>query len=255
MQLQDCVAIVTGSASGIGRATAVALARAGAQGVVLADRRPVDETAEAVRAAGAEALAVPTDVSDLGSLRALFERCERHFGRLDVLHNNAGMGEGAKAWPEPSAERCAEIVSVNLGGVVLGTRLALGPMQRSGGGVVVNTASGAAFLPLPAQAVYAATKAGVVHFTRSCAPLADSHGVRVNCVCPGLVDTPMVLETGDGSIADWLRPVADAVTLLRPDEIADAVLALVRDDSKVAEVVSVENRPAEGPVPAAGGQA
>ncbi len=244
MEIRDRVAVVTGCATGIGRATAVGLARAGARAVVLADRKDVGDTAEAVVHAGAEALSVPTDVSDLGSLRDLFARTEAAFGRLDILHNNAGMGEGADIWPAVPSERCAAIVAVNLTGVILGTQLALEPMKRSGGGVVVNTSSGGAFVPLPPQAVYAATKAGVVHFTRSCAPLHESHGVRVNCVCPGLVDTPMILETGGGAIADWLKPVYDGVTLLRPEEIADAVLALVRDDEKIAEVVLVENQPA-----------
>lgn len=245
MDVQDCVALVTGSASGIGRATAVALARAGARAVVLADLvgSDLDESAARVRDAGAEPLAMVTDVADLGSLRALFDATLRRFGRLDVLHNNAGMGEGASTWPDVAPERCASIVDVNLRGVILGTQLALGPMKQSGGGVVVQTASGAGLMPLPEQAVYAATKAGVIHFTRSCAPLAASHGVRVNCVCPGLVDTPMILETGDGSIAPWLRPFHDAVKLLRPEEIAAAVLELVRDDTKIAEVVSVGNAP------------
>jgi NAD(P)-dependent dehydrogenase (short-subunit alcohol dehydrogenase family) len=243
MEIQDRVAIVTGSSTGIGRATAVALASAGARAVVLADRRDAKVSAAAVTAAGAEALSVPTDVADLDSLRNLFAETERHFGRLDILHNNAGLGEGAKVWPDVEPERCSAIIDVNLRGVVLGTQLALEPMQRSGGGVVVNTSSGGAFVPLPEQAVYVATKAGVVHFTRSCARLFESHGVRVNCVCPGLVDTPMVLETGDGAIAPWLQPVADGVVMLEPEEIAAAVLELVRDDEKIAEIAIVPNEP------------
>lgn len=246
MEIADRVAIVTGAASGIGRATAVALAEAGAQGVVLADVKAMDETAAAVSKAGATALAVTTDVSDLASLRALMARTEDVFHRLDILHNNAGMGEGASEWPDVDPARCAAIVGVNLTGVVLGTQLALDLMKRSGGGVVVNTASGGAFIPLPPQAIYVATKAGVVHFTKSCTHLVESHGVRVNCVCPGLVDTPMVLETGDGQVADWLRPVHDSVTLLRPEEVARAVLDLVRDDARVGEIVMVENTPASG---------
>ncbi len=244
MELSGRVAVVTGAASGIGRATALALAAAGCRGVVLADLHSCEETASGVKAHRAEPLFVETDVGDLDSLRTLFARCEEVFGRLDVLHNNAGLGEGAGVWPEVAPERCAAIVDVNLRGVVLGTQLALEPMRRSGGGAIVHTASGAATVPLPPQAVYAATKAGVAHFTRSCAPLAESHGVRVNCVCPGLVDTPMVLETGGGQPAEWLRPFHDAVTLLRPEEVAEAVIALVRDESQVAAVVNVENAPA-----------
>ena len=244
MDLSGKVAVVTGAASGIGRATAVALAEAGARAVVLADRQDASAAAAETKAAGAEALALEADVSDIECWREIFARVEKDFGRLDVLHNNAGMGEGGAAWPDVAPERCAAIVSVNLAGVVLGTRLALAPMQRSGGGVVVQTASGAAHAPLPFQAVYAGTKAGVVHFTRSCAPLYESHGVRVCCVCPGIVDTPMILETGDGEIADWLRPIWDSVQALEPRAIADAVLELVRDDSQVGAVVDVGNEPA-----------
>jgi len=245
MEIEDRVAIVTGAATGIGRATAVALAEAGARGVVLADLADLAETAAAVSKAGAEALPVHTDVSDLASLRALFARTDEAFGALHILHNNAGLGEGEGVWPDVDPNRCAAIVGVNLTGVVLGTQLALEPMKRSGGGAVINTASGGAFIPLPPQAIYVATKAGVVHFTRSCEPLAESHGVRVGCVCPGLVDTPMVWGTGGGDrAADWLQPILDGVTLLRPEDIARVVLDFVRDDSKIAEVISVENDPA-----------
>lgn len=243
MDLRGGVAIVTGAARGIGRATAVALAKEGARAVVLVDVKvaELEESAALVKAAGAEAVASATDVTSLAALRELFADSEARFGRLDVLHNNAGIGEGPPDWPAISAERAAAICDVNLRAVVLGTQLALGPMQRSGGGVVVNTASGAAFVALPPQAVYAGTKAGVVHFTRSCAPLAESHGVRVNCVCPGLVETPMLHESGDGEVAAWLRPMYESVKLLAPEDVAAAVLDLVRDDTKAGEVVSVAN--------------
>jgi 3-oxoacyl-[acyl-carrier protein] reductase len=140
--------------------------------------------------------------------------------------------------------RIQALVSVNLTAVILGTRLALPRIRSSGGGVIVNTASMAAHSPLPPDAAYAATKAGVVLFTRSCAPLRESHGVRVNCVCPGVVETPMLYTTsGDGTIASWLSPIYDAVEPLAPDEIAAAVLALVRDDSQAGQIVDVPNRP------------
>jgi NAD(P)-dependent dehydrogenase (short-subunit alcohol dehydrogenase family) len=243
MDIQDRVAIVTGSASGIGRATAVALAEAGARAVVLADWNDAEETASLVAAAGAEALPVPTDVSDLESQRKLFAEVDRRYGVLHILHNNAAIGEGHDLWPDVPPERCAAIVDVNLRGVVLGTQLATRPMQRSGGGVVVSTSSGGGLIPVPQQAVYAATKAGVIHFTKSCVPMAESHGVRVNCVCPGLVDTPMVLETGGGKVAEWLRPMYEGVQLLQPDEIAAVVLEIIRDDAMVGEAVTVGNQP------------
>lgn len=243
MELKNRVAIVTGAARGIGRATAVALADAGARAVVLADVKEAElgEAAERVEAAGCEALPVVANVGDLASLRALFARAEDAFGRIDILHNNAGIGEGPGDWPALAPERSRDIVDVNLRGVVLGTQLALPLMKRGGGGAIVNTASGAAFVPLPPQAVYAATKAAVVHFTRSCAPLRESHGVRVNCVCPGLVETPMIHETGVDGMAEWLKPIYEAAPPIRPEEVAAAVLDLVRDDRLAGEVVKVGN--------------
>ncbi len=246
MDIEGKIAIVTGAARGIGRATAVALAEEGARAVVLADVRDTlsQETADLVRAAGAEALVLETDVSDIDALRHLFFETEKRFGGLHILHNNAGIGEGATDWPTVPTERAAAIVDVNLRGVIIGTQLALEPMRRSGGGAIVNTSSGGAFMPLPPQAVYVATKAGVVHFTRSCTPLLDSHGVRVSCVCPGVVETDMVRETGiDGQPAEWLQPFIASVEVLRPEDIAAKVIELVRDPNSAGEVVSVANTP------------
>ncbi len=245
MDIKGTVAIVTGAARGIGQATAVDLAKEGAAAVVLVDVKEAQlaDTAKRVESEGAEAVISCTDVGDLASLRRLFAEVEARFGRLDILHNNAGIGEGNAEWPNVTPERSVAIIDVNLRGVILGTQLALDLMKKSGGGAIVNTASGGAFVPLPPQAIYVATKAGVVHFTRSCEPLFASHGVRVHCVCPGLVDTDMVKETGDGQAADWLQPLATSVKLLEPEDIANAVLDFVRDDSKVAEICSVDNQP------------
>ena len=241
MDIEDKVALVTGAASGIGQATAVALAQAGAAGVAVADVRgdALAQTVSRVEQAGARALPVHADAGELDDWRALLDQVSSHFGRLDILHNNAGMGEGQAGWPDLDASRAIKIVDVNLRGTILGTQLTLPLMQRGGGGVIVATASGAGLAPLPPQAVYAATKAGIIHFTKSCAPLHESHGVRVNCVCPGLTDTPMMYEPGAGKIADWLQPVVDALPLLSPERIAEAVLELIRDESQIAQAVLV----------------
>tara|TARA_B110000444_G_C18786111_1_gene570052 strand:+ start:211 stop:954 length:744 start_codon:yes stop_codon:yes gene_type:complete len=245
LEIKGAVAIVTGAARGIGQATAMALAKAGAKAVVLVDIKETElaKTARLIESEGAEAVISYTDVGDLASLQSLFAKVETRFGRLDILHNNAGIGEGSSEWPNVTPERLINIINVNLSGVILGTQLSLDLMKKSGGGVIVNTASGGAFMPLPPQAVYVATKAGVVHFTRSCEPLFESHGVRVNCICPGLVDTEMVKETGDGIAADWLQPLVTSVKLLLPKDIANAVLDFVREDNKVAEILSINNQP------------
>jgi len=245
LEIAGKVAIVTGAARGIGRATAVALAAEGARAVVLADVRAElsEETAKLVRAADAEALVLETDVAELDALRRLFAETEERFGGLHILHNNAGIGEGATDWPDVPTERAGAIVDVNLRGVIFGTRLALEPIRRSGGGAIVHTASGAAFVPLAPQAIYAATKAGIVHFTRSCQSLEESHGVRVSCVCPGLVATDMVQETGIDGPAPWLQPIIDGVEMLSPEDIAAKVIELIRDPKSAGEVVTVGNAP------------
>lgn len=244
MEIRGRVAIVTGAAMGIGRATALALARAGARGVVLADvaEEALPDAASAVEAAGAKALPIRTDVRDAEAWEQLLDRAVSAFGGFQILHNNAGVTTGTPTWPEVSAERIERLLDVNLKGVILGTRLALPRIQAAGGGAIVQTASIAAHAPLPPEAVYCASKAGVVMFTRACAPLAESHGVRVSCVCPGVVETPMLRKTGpDGRIADYLKPIYDALVPLDPAEIAAAVLELVRDDASAGKVVDVGN--------------
>jgi len=245
VDIEGKVAIVTGAARGIGRATAVALAEAGAAAVVVADLRlaQAEETAQLVRAAGAQSLALETDIANTDSIQQLISETEGRFRALHILHNNAAIGEAAGSWPDVRLERIEGIVDINLRGLIVATKLALEPMHRAGGGAIVNIASGAAFMPLPPQAVYAATKAGVVHFTRSCVPLVESHGVRVSCVCPGLVRTEMVQETGVNGPHEWLQDVIDNVEMLEPEDIARAVLTLIGAPDSAGKIVNLENAP------------
>jgi 3-oxoacyl-[acyl-carrier protein] reductase len=245
MRIEGRVAVVTGAASGIGRATAVALARAGARGVALADldAAGLAQTGALVEGEGSRALARPTDVRSAGALAGLFEDTAAALGDLTILHSNAGVATGSPVWPELPIEQVERLVDVNLKGVVLGARLALDPMRRAGGGVIVNTASIAAHTAIPDEAVYCATKAGVEMFTRCCAPLAKSHGVRVCCVCPGLVDTPLLRDRDAGEMFEHIRPAFHALQVLAPEDIAAAVIALVEDDSAIAKVVDVPSPP------------
>lgn len=243
MQIEKRVAIVTGAASGIGRATAIALARAGAAGVALAD---VDEaglevTATAVRDAGASALPLTTDVRKAAALERLFGETAAKLGDFTILHNNAGLPTGVPTWPEMPIAKIEALVDVNLTAVILGTRLALGPMQAAGGGVIINTASIAGHTSLPPEAAYCATKAGVEMFTRCCKPLLESHRVRVACVCPGVVETPMIRQA-DGSVIEHVRPVYEALKPLDPSELASAVIDLIEDDASAGQVVDVLNQ-------------
>ena len=245
MNIAGKIALVTGAASGIGRATALALAREGAS-VAVAD---VDEaggaaTVAQITSAGGKATFIKADVSTPAGIRQMFDDVERAYGGVDIVHNNAGiMTGGAPNWPDASLEKVAAVISVNVGGVIMGTREAVARMRKRGGGAVVNTASIAALGPMPMDPVYAATKAAVVLFTQSCKMLDETEHVRVNAVLPGMVDTAIIAKTGDGTKpAKWLEPAIAATKMLQPEEIAAAVIDYVKDDSKAGDHRIVTNQ-------------
>lgn len=244
IDIKGRVVLVTGAGSGIGRASALAFARAGAAAVVVVDidGEAAEAAAASVEALGARAAALVVDVGDPGLLAGAFARAAQRFGPLDIVHNNAGIVGGQPSWPDTPAARVSAMIAVNLGGVIHGTRLAVEAM-RGRGGAVVNTSSTTALNPLPFDAVYAATKAGILHFTRSCAAMSASHGVRVNAVCPGITDTPMIAKTGDGSQpAEWLSAVLATRPVAAPEDVAAAVVALAADETKAGEYVVVEGK-------------
>lgn len=236
MELEGKVAVVTGAGSGIGRASALAFGAAGCTVVVAdIDEAGGAETVGLAHDAGAVASFARTDVTEPRSLEATFAAAEAEHGGLDILHNNAGLVCGAPLWPDITPETLLRVMNVNLGGVVLGTRLAIPAMRRRGGGAIVNTASMAAMFPMADDPIYSATKAGVTMFTRACARLAEED-IRVNAVLPGLVDTPLLPKTGDGDKwADWAYLARDHMGILEAEEVALAVLELVCDDDAVAQ--------------------
>jgi len=233
MDITAKVAVVTGAGSGIGRACARALAGLGAS-VVVAD---IDEgggrdTVAAIAETGGTADFVRVDVSRLQDLSALFVTAKERFGGLDVLCNNAGIVCGEPLWPATDPQVLATQIMVNLGAVILGTRLAVDHLGPRGGGAIVNIASLGALLPLEDEPGYSATKAGVVMFTRACAALHRTHNIRVNAVLPGLVDTPLLAKSGDGTTeAAWARQAREILPLLSPHDVASAVVDIIGDDS------------------------
>lgn len=238
MEIRGKVAIVTGAGSGIGRATALALAQEGAKVLVTdVDARGGGETVATVKGAGGEAAFCAADVSTPEGVRAMFDEVERLWGHVDIVHNNAGIMTGGNPnWPDASLEKVRLVIDVNVAGVIMGTREAVARMRKHGGGVVVNTASVAGLAPMPMDPVYAATKAAVILFTQSCGMLNETEKVRVNAVLPGMVDTPIIGKTGDGTTpAKWLEPAIATTTMLKPEDIAAAVIDYVKDDTKAGD--------------------
>jgi NAD(P)-dependent dehydrogenase (short-subunit alcohol dehydrogenase family) len=252
MDVRDKVAIVTGAGSGIGRATALRLAREGAQVVVAEIDEPTGpETAAMIAADGGEARFLKVDVGDEADIREMIAFAERVFGGLDILHNNAGVSTAFAGFEGTSSASWLRTLDINLRGVLLGTYHALPALRRQGGGAVVNTASGASLTPLPGDPVYAATKAGVLNFTRSLAYLSEEANIRVNCVCPGLVATnirqnslaPLSQAERAASEGPWqtlLRLFAGR-ELLRPEDIAEAVMRLIADGRLAGKAYLVPN--------------
>jgi 3-oxoacyl-[acyl-carrier protein] reductase len=249
MDIDGKIGIITGAAAGIGQATAYALAEAGAAALALADvdESGLAETAAGIEQRGAKSLVARVDVTDHQQLERFFADVEAQFGGIDIVFNNAGIMCGDPQWPETPLARIQAVVSVNLLGVMYGTRLALDALAKRGGGAVVNTASVAAFAPMPNDPMYSSTKAAIVNFTQSCAPFAASHNVRVNVVLPGVVQTAILANSGDGKTpAEWLVPMLEMVVKLEPADIAAGVLELIRDDTRAGEGLVVGNPTAEG---------
>ena len=241
MEIRGKVAVITGGGSGIGRATAQRLAREGAA-IVAAD---VDEaggaeTVKLIESAGGRAAFVKANVTVEADARRMLDTAVEKFGRLDILHNNAGVGTGIPGFPEAPLAQWRRVIDIDLTAVIMGTWLAAPVMQKQGGGVIINTASMAGLYPHRQDAIYGAAKAGVVNFTHSMAFWSSERKIRVNCVCPGIVDTPMVRRGLEAAKKAGIQSWAPA-KILKAEDIADAVTTLVRDDSLFG--CSLEVRP------------
>ena len=245
MDIQDKVAIVTGGGSGIGRATALRLASEGASVIVAdVDEDGGKETVSEIEASGGRAAFVRTDVTSPEDVQAMIAAAEETFGGLDILHNNAGILGGPAPFPDAEPASWMPVLEVNLRGVILGTQFGIHAMCKRGGGVIVNTASMAGIgFGYPANPVYAASKGGVVLFTASCASFMGSDNIRVNCVCPGVVDTPMFSLTREarGVLNEATTAFFETLDLIAPEEIADIVVQFIHDDSLAGRVMMLRN--------------
>ncbi|GLY88858.1 SDR family NAD(P)-dependent oxidoreductase [Actinoallomurus iriomotensis] len=226
--------VVTGAASGIGAETAAMFAAEGATVVVAdIDADGAARTVAGIESTGGRASAVTTDVSDAGSVERLMATAVERTGRLDVLHNNAFWAPLYTPLADTTIEQWRRTIDVTLTGVFLGCKYALPHMVAAGSGLIVNTASVAAFTVNPAYAAYMAAKGGVVALTKSVAYDYGPKGVRCNAVAPGLVEgtaaTRPVFENPER--VEWLMRKVALGRPGRPSDIARAVLFLASDDA------------------------
>ena len=233
-ELENKVALITGGTTGIGRDTAVLFAKAGAK-VIVSGRREVEgnETLNLVRAAGGDGHFIKSDVSKSADVESLVQKTIEKYGRLDVACNNAGV-EGVWApLIEQTEENWDQVQNINLKGVWLSMKYEILQMlKQGGGGAIVNMSSVAGLIGAAGAGVYVASKHGVLGLTKSAAIEYAAHGIRVNAVCPAVIETPMSDRVfGEPAVRKRMLSLHPLGRFGKPMEVAEAVLWLCSDKS------------------------
>ena len=226
------VALVTGAGGGIGAATAHLFAAEGARVVVVdIDRAGAESVAADIVDAGGEAVGLAVDVTDEGQVEAAVTLAVERWGRLDCAHNNAGTSGTPAAFTDVTLEDWDAVVRLNLTGVFLCLKHELRVMAPAGRGAIVNTSSGAGVIGFPSLPHYVASKHGVLGLTKTAAQEYARSGIRVNAVCPGTTDTPMMQAFigGDPGIEKMMKATVPTGELGRPEQVAEAVVWLCSD--------------------------
>jgi NAD(P)-dependent dehydrogenase (short-subunit alcohol dehydrogenase family) len=230
ISFENKVALITGAGSGLGLATAKAFAKSGAS-VVLADwhENAVRSAAEELSAKGHKALAVQCDVSDDAQVDALIQKTLGKFGRLDAAYNNAGVQNLLAETADTTREDYDRVMGINLRGVWSSMKFELQVMRKQGSGAIVNCSSLGGLVGGAERGIYHAAKHGVLGFTKSAALEYAARGIRINAICPGLIQTPMsdqMVAAGQGEALKALEKMIPMARVGRPEEIASAVLWL-----------------------------
>ena len=238
MRLENMVAIITGAGRGMGKATAVAMAKEGAKIVVIdiSDQRAKESTNE-INEAGGQAISIRVDVSNSNEVQKAVETILEQFGQVDILVNNAGIGQ-VEHFLDGDKERWDRIIAVNLMGPIIFSRAVLSGMVKRKWGKIINIASIAGLIPCNGQVVYSASKGGTVAFTRSLAAEMAPHHINVNAICPGHVETPLFAKGREllpAHLMPYYRQLESDIPWGRmglPEDIARVAVFLASDDSE-----------------------
>jgi len=233
ISFENKVALVTGAGSGLGLATAQAFAEAGAS-VALADwnEKAVRSAADKLVASGHKALAIRCDVSNDAEVAAMVRETITKFGRLDVAYNNAGVQNELAETADTTAKDYDRVMGINLRGIWNSMKFELQHMRKQGSGAIVNCSSLGGLVGGAERGIYHAAKHGVLGFTKSAALEYGAKGIRINAVCPGLIQTPMsdqMVAAGQGEALKTMEKMIPMARVGRPEEIASAVLWLCSD--------------------------
>ncbi|HUA32779.1 MAG TPA: glucose 1-dehydrogenase [Candidatus Binataceae bacterium] len=237
MRLKGKVALITGAGSGMGRAASKIFAEEGALvAAVDINGEAAAETAQLVKSAGGKAISMRADVSNSEDARAMVDAAVRDFGGLDVIYNNAGIEGESGFLAQLSEEAFDKVIAINLRGVWLGMKYALPRLIDRGGGAIINTASVAGLVGIKGAAAYCAAKAGVIALTRVGAIEYGRYNIRVNCICPGVIHTPMVDRiTGPAGIRpQFIERSSVFGRVGTAEEVARTALFLASDEATFA---------------------
>jgi NAD(P)-dependent dehydrogenase (short-subunit alcohol dehydrogenase family) len=235
ISFENKVALITGAGSGLGLATATAFAQVGAS-VVLADwhEQSVRSAAEKLTAEGHKAVAVRCDVSDDAQVEAMIRTTIETFGRLDAAYNNAGVQNVLAETADTTGKDYDRVMGINLRGVWSSMKFELQQMRKQGSGTIVNCSSLGGLVGGAQRGIYHAAKHGVLGFTKSAALEYAARGIRINAICPGLIQTPMsdaMVAAGQGEALKAMEKSIPMARVGRPEEIASAVLWLCSEAS------------------------